>query len=981
MTEPSSTRLLNRLALLLALMLAGFAVLFGYLSWQAEKEDQVRQMRTVLEISEKAIDRYFSQVEASLLGLALDLKAIDGLSHPDRVEPLLKRYRSLHPEALAVHLVSPDGQVLATTRAMSRPFPTLAKEADFAEFQHAIGPSTRLDLGRPVIGAFSHLWLFPLRYVIRDDQGKVVAFLAVAMPVEFMQTFWHGAPVAEGATIGLIRDDGYLLTRYPVPPRLSMQHVYGEPRTGTLMRHLKESGFPRRGHVQGPNQLSGGLQYDNVYMRLIHFPVTLFVAMPTSEIQHNWWTSIRAPLALMGLLFLSGFMAYRHTLGRQQRLNLEIQRSALSLQSQEEEQRFLVDHLMAGVIVYDAKGRVLRQNSQACRLLSLQEEEISGRKALPEHWQVLYEDGSLLAPDDYPAARVIRTGEPFCDLVVGIRHDGGRDPDWLLCNAAPQFTDGGKLRQVVVTFVDVSARKRMEQTLMRKEQHFRLLYENSINGVLMTSSDGRILNANLAACAIFGLSESQLRQRTRRDLTDENDPRVDQLIETRGRNGHAQGPLTMRRGDGSFFDAEIAAVNYVDEFGEPMTSVVVRDITDRRRAEAALAAKELAEQANRAKSEFVARMSHELRTPLNAILGFSQILQLDRETPLSPRQREWLQHVMQAGSHLLALIDDLLDVSRLESGSLKMAFEEIDVCEVAREAISDTHMQADAAQISLHLEPCSAPLATVRGDRTRLKQVLHNLISNAIKYNNAGGRVSVHTAQADGHVTLTVRDNGWGMSPAQLAELFQPFNRLGREKTPVQGTGIGLIITRSLIELMGGQLTVHSQEEVGSVFEISLPEMSLHGAPRPALGHHSAIASPGPKDLVHLLYIDDDVANRSLIEAYVQLNPKLALRVAGDGELGLHMARQRPPALLLIDMMMPDMSGAQVLQAVRADPTLRETPCVAVSANAMEMQIREALEAGFDGYLTKPLSADDLFNEIERVLQNKADRPQSADMI
>ncbi|RTL31381.1 MAG: PAS domain S-box protein [Burkholderiales bacterium] len=981
MIEPSSTRLLTRLAALIGLMLVGFAVLFGYLSWRAEKDEQIRQMQAVLEISEKALDRYFAQVEASLRGLALDVQAADGLAHPANAQAALNRYLALHPDALSVQLIAPDGQLLATTRHLKQPLPTLANEPTFRAFLASIKPDTRIDLSRPLISAFSGQWLFPMRYVLRGPQNEVIGILAVAMPVDFMQTFWRGAPVAPGATIGIMRDDGYLLTRYPTPANFSLEQVYGQPRTGTLMSHLRQNGFPSHGYVQGPNQLARGEEYGNVFMRLGHFPVTLFVALPLSEIRHHWWFNVRTPFALMALLLICGFIGYRYTLTRQLRASDEIRRSEQTLKAQEEEQRFLIDHLMAGVIVYGPDGRVTRSNPQACHLLSLSEDEIWGRSPIRPDWQALHEDGRVMGPDELPAARVIRTREPICDLVAGIRHDAQREPDWVLCNAAPQFAQDGRLRQVVVTFVDVTARKRMEQALARKDQRFRLLYENSINGVLMTHSDGRILNANQAACDLFGLTEAQLRQRSRLDLTDPDDPRVAALIAMRELEGHAQGPLTMRRADGSFFDAEIAAVNYMGETGEPLTSVVVRDITDRRRAEAALAAKELAERANHAKSEFVARMSHELRTPLNAILGFSQILQLDRETPLSPRQREWLQHVMQAGSHLLALIDDLLDVSRLESGSLKMAFEAIDVCDVAREAVGDMQVQAQAAHISLSFEPCATPLSPVMGDRTRLKQVLHNLISNAVKYNNPNGHVSVHTSQDGAHVKLTVRDNGWGMNATQLTDLFQPFNRLGREKTTIQGTGIGLIITRSLVELMGGHLTVHSQENIGSVFEIALPQMAQPKAASSTVPPAAdlALATDGTAH-VHVLYIDDDVANRNLVEAYGRLHPTLKLSVASDGHSGLVLARQSPPQVLLIDMMMPDMSGTQVLEAVRADPQLRRTPCVAVSANAMEMQIREALAAGFDGYLTKPLSATDLFKEIERVLRDRVDTREGADV-
>lgn len=974
MTEPNATRSLTRLAVLLGLLLLGFAGLFGWVSWQANQKEQLRQMQAVLQISEKALDRYFTQVEAGLKGLAQDVQEANRLTRIDHAQQLVQRFHALHPETLAVHLVAPDGQLLATSPPRAGALPSLAQEPAFRDFLGRLTPDTRMELGRPLRGRVTGQWLFPLRYVLRGEQGQVLGILVSSMPVDFMQAFWRGAPVTANATIGLIRDDRYLLTRYPLPPDVPFDIIYGEPRDGALTRYLRQHQFPKEGMVEGPNQLVGGA-FSNVFRRMEHYPVTVFVGMPVGDIQHLWWQQARIPFGLMSLLFLGGFLGYCYTLKRQRSWDMETQHAAQALKDSEAEQRFLIDHLMAGVVVHGPDGRVLRSNPQACRLLGLSAEQMQGRAVIDPHWCFLHEDGSSMPVDAYPVAQVIRSGLAVDDLVVGVQLPHEPEPQWVLCNAYPAFSADHTLRQVVVTFVDITARKRMAQTLARSESRYRMLYENSMNGVMITSIEGDILSANQAACAIFGLTEAELCQRHRRDLTDEDDPRVAALMQQRRQAGHAQGEITMRRGDGSLFDAEISTVTYSDALGETMSSVVVRDITDRRRAEAALVAKDLAERANLAKSEFVARMSHELRTPLNAILGFSQILQLDRQQPLAGRQREWLQHIMQAGGHLLALIDDLLDVSRLESGSLKIEHSDVDACEVAREAVREMRVQAAAASVTLSLDLPEAPLPCIRGDRTRLKQVLLNLMSNAIKYNRPGGQVSVRAEVAGPVLGLIVQDTGLGMNPHQIAQLFQPFNRLGREQSAIEGTGIGLVITRSLIELMGGQLSVQSQEGLGSAFRIDLPlcQTPDDAAPSAALSPpawpEAAHASPTAAPSTKVLYIDDEAANRALLLAYGQLRPDLQLSVNEDGLSGLEQARQWHPDILLIDMMMPGLNGAQVLQMVRADPLLHATPCVAVSANAMQAQIDDALEAGFDGYLTKPLAAGDLFREIDRIRQ------------
>lgn len=523
MTELLSTRLLTRLALLLGLLLLGFAGLFGWHSWQATRMEQVRQMQSVLHISETALDRYFIQVQAGLAALAQDLVTPKGLQHGKEAQQLLERFHGLHPETLAVHLVAPDGQLLATSPPRPGSLPTLAREPAFRHFVSSLDASTRMELGRPLLGVVAGEWIFPIRYVLRNDRGQVLGFIVSTMPVDFMQAFWRGAPVTPNATIGLLRDDRYLLTRYPIPASAPLASVYGEPRDGALTRHLLQYRFPAEGKVEGPNQLAGGL-FSNVFQRMAHFPVTVFVTMPVSDIQRLWWQQARVPFALMGLLFLGGFLGYRYTLVRQRHWNAQAQQAAEILSKAEAEQRFLIEHLMAGVVVHGPDGKVLRSNPQACRLLGLSKAQMQGRAVIDPAWCFLHEDGSNMAIDDYPVAQVIRSRKAVSDLVAGVQQPGQQEPEWVLCNAYPEFTADHALRQVVVTFVDITARKRMAQTLARSESRYRTLYENSMNGVMISALDGNILAANPAACAIFGLSEAELCQRQRRDLIDEQDP-------------------------------------------------------------------------------------------------------------------------------------------------------------------------------------------------------------------------------------------------------------------------------------------------------------------------------------------------------------------------------------------------------------------------------------------------------------------------
>ena len=821
---PGATLLKRQTGLLVAL-LVGFVLLFGAQSWRAEKADQVHHLQTVMELSEKAIDRYFVKIEAAMSVLAREVAAAGGEQNLADVQLLLKRFNELHPEATSVSFLRIDGQVLAASNGappQARDFPNLATEPTYQHYLAELTPQLRMQLGRPLFGQVSQRWVFPVRYVVRDALQRPTAVLTLSMPVEFLEEFWRKAPVAAKATIGLIRDDGYLLSRYPVPAALGHAGVYGGPRSGALVQHLKAEQFPTSGYVEGINELAG-TAFGNAFIRLEHFPVTLFVAMPKAEYYNAFWRRVRVPYLLVALLAAIGAYGYRSALRRQRSWDEERQHNTSLLRESDREQRFLINHLLAGVIVHGPDGGVLQVNAQACLLLGLSEAEMLGKVPIDPTWRFVREDNTPMPVDEYPVPRVLGTQAAQHGMVVGVLKAGMDDPTWLLGDAFPESDAQGQIRRVVVTFVDISPRRRIERVLAESESRFRMLYEHNMDGVLQTRPDGSILNANQAACRLFRTDEAGLRTLGRTGVTDPGDSRVGVLLAQRQRDGHARGEITMLRADGSRFEAEVASVLYTDPAGQPLTSMVVRDVTDRRRAEAAVAAKELAEEANRSKSEFMARMSHELRTPLNAILGFSEVLELDRQHALHPVQRQRLGHIREAGGHLLMLINDLLDLSRIESGTMRLNIDRVDVMATARDAVSEVATLAAAQGITMHCHGPDQPLIPVQGDRTRIKQVLLNLLSNAIKYNQPGGSVEVAIDGDPQQVRLTVRDTGMGMSPAQVQTLYQPFNRLGREHTGVEGTGIGLVVSRSLVELMGGHISVISEPGLGSEFVVVLP--------------------------------------------------------------------------------------------------------------------------------------------------------------
>ena len=366
--------------------------------------------------------------------------------------------------------------------------------------------------------------------------------------------------------------------------------------------------------------------------------------------------------------------------------------------------------------------------------------------------------------------------------------------------------------------------------------------------------------------------------------------------------------------------------------------------------------------ASTAKTAFLARMSHELRTPLNAVIGFAQLLELE---PLDETQLDYVHQIRRAGAHLVDLIAEVMDISRIESGTMTISAEPVGLAEVLADVMALVRPIADRRSISLEIRG-AAPTGYVRADRQRLKQVLINLLSNAIKYNRDRGRVVVAVVPGDGRHRIEVEDTGPGLTETQLGRLFTPFDRLGAETTATEGTGMGLVLARGLVEAMGGTMSVTSEPGVGSTFGLELAT-----AAEPSLTAEERQA--GPIDVVPpaadrlVLYIEDNVASLRLVERILARRPGVGLLTASLGQVGLGLAADHRPDLILMDMHLPDMGGMEILLRLRADPATRDTPVIVISAEA-GIAVREAvLEAGAMRYLPKPIQVGELLDALDAV--------------
>ncbi len=500
------------------------------------------------------------------------------------------------------------------------------------------------------------------------------------------------------------------------------------------------------------------------------------------------------------------------------------------------------------------------------------------------------------------------------------------------------------------------------------------------DGVVTIDEDRKIVLFNRAAETMFGIG-----------AVDALGSPIDRFIErfsiTKGpasaevptvaSSAGALQALTGRKCDGRAFPIEASVSRLQTERGD-LTTIVLRDITVRLMADAERRAHEALEASSKAKTEFLSRMSHELRTPLNAVIGFSKLLRLDTARPLSMEQLERVRHVENAGAHLLALVNDVLDLSRIESGEMSVSPEAVQLLRVIEEAATMVSPLVTKAGIEVFLatelpassagqraDARSTPPGDVwvSADPVRLRQVLVNLLSNAVKYNRPGGRVALTWQRAGSECEILITDTGRGISPDQLACLFQPFNRLGAESSAVEGTGIGLVLSRQLAEMMGGTLTVTSTLGVGTSASLKLGIASA-----PAVKPDSARlgrSEPRSTRSLRVLYAEDDEVNGELVRQLVSMRRGVSLRIATSGALALESARADPPDLMLVDMNLGDMTGIELARELRRDRATRDIRLVALSADALPEQIRAAMASGFESYLTKPINFEELLAVLD----------------
>ena len=548
---------------------------------------------------------------------------------------------------------------------------------------------------------------------------------------------------------------------------------------------------------------------------------------------------------------------------------------------------------------------------------------------------------------------------------------------WLRVDAQPErLPDNGVIYDGII--VDVTAQRRTETALRQSEERFRLANVHAPFPVILFTSDGEVLQVNDAWTHRTGYLaeeithiEDWLRLAYRSEQTRDDARRIiGDLWQHIGALESKDWPVHCANGEERIWDFSCVNLGHLPD-GRWLQTATAVDVTEQRQAETALrAAKEEAERANAAKSEFLSRMSHELRTPLNAILGFGQLLELSE---LDEQEALSTNYILKAGRHLLSLVDEVLDLARAETGELHLMPEAVSVKKLVQECVGLVVRMGKARDIRCKIQ-IPARIASVWADEQRLRQTLLNLLANAIKYNRDGGEVVISSRLVTTErLRIEVRDTGRGISPEGIAQLFVPFSRLDETSHGIEGTGLGLVVSRRLVEAMGGALGVDSQVGVGSMFwvELPLPKGEAARKEKPVCSD-PVVTQPVLQDAT-VLYIEDNVSNRQVVEMILsRRHPQWRLLTAATGLTGLQLAREQRPDLILLDLQLPDIQGDTVLSKVLEEPGLGHTPVIVLSADATAHSRDRLLAHGAYQYLSKPFKLDDLLHLLETtLLQNK----------
>jgi two-component system, sensor histidine kinase and response regulator len=687
------------------------------------------------------------------------------------------------------------------------------------------------------------------------------------------------------------------------------------------------------------------------FIRGVYWPYSVYgvlTASPWRSIEHAGWVVFEDVFLVISCL-------------RSVREMRSIANRTAALEASEQNSRQIFEDAPIGMAVVGLDERFSRINAAFRDMIGYSEEELTERTPL----DITY-PGDLAVSKELVQEMLNGTGRS-CVEKRYIRRDG--EVLWATRTGCIIRDGTGQPQHFLIMVEDISDRKAAEEALCENKRELeaalkanQLIMDNSLDVICTIDDAGRFVSVNAACVQLWGYTPDELIGRAYIDMVHPEDrAKTEEAAKNIRLSGHVTDFVNRYiRKDGAIVDVLWAATW---SEADKRHFCVAHNVTERARIEKALReAKEEADRANHAKSEFLSRMSHELRTPLNAILGFGQLLERQSATDI---QRPRVRHIIAAGRHLLDLINEILDISRIEAGRLQLSLEPVCLADAVREALELMRPLAMEHETKLLPPTTFDETSYVMADRQRFKQVLLNLMTNAVKYTPRGGKVTISfEPSANDNSRILVTDTGPGIPSEKISRLFTPFDRLGAEQSTVEGTGLGLALSQRLMQAMRGSIGVDSTPGQGSTFWVELPRTKspLETVAGDGNGAEHAPVYSGEGTI---LYVEDNLSNLTLVEQMLSEQPQIVLITAMQGRLALDLARRHAPDLILLDLHLPDMPGWEVLAELQGNDVTRDIPVVIISADATARQVKRLMAAGARAYLTKPIDVAEFFRVVE----------------
>lgn len=923
---------------------------FAYEHWQHYNytiRQAERSTLTAARLLAEHTARTFNSAEGALRAVARLHRDLEtGLHARVDAHRLLRAIQGGTPVFKAIGLIDRDGRRTATSLSATAPPLDVSREEHFRVARDDPGASG-LNVGTPKYSEAMASWVVTVGLRIETTGGGFDGVAGGVIDPAYFARVFDSADLGSTAVFTLFRRDGMILARLPDDASLLGKSLADRPFMTDVVERAPYGTFLGRGLSDAAQRIIGySVSSDG------RFVVT--VALERGEaLAEFWWSlttaGLRTGVALLALL-LGAWLLVRQLRGRE--------RLAVELLDEEAKLRDYAEASSDWFWETDAEHRFVWLSQSIERITGVPAAWHYGRRRLD-----LVAAGRM-APDALAQhERCLSQHLPFRDFEY-LRTGLGTEC-WIRTSGVPRFDASGVFLGYRGTGRDVTelvaARRRLQEAVDAIPGDF-LLFDADDRLVYKSSSPGRLPQMQDLDRIGDGFA-TILRRTVATGFVTEAAADPEAWIAWRIRRHREAAGTTLVHNAGR-------AIEIIERPTADGGIMVLRfDVTEREEAKRlALAARAAADAANQAKSDFLAGMSHELRTPLNAIIGFGQILQRNDLRQVSvAQQREYADYIVSSGEHLLSLVNDVLDLASVEAGRVRVTLEPVAVGYIVDRAMQTMRSLATKRSVTLRsaVELQGLPILA---DAQRLQQVLLNLVSNAIKYNRRDGSVNITAEARDGWVRISVADTGQGVPAERVGELFVPFQRLGAEFSAVEGTGIGLALSKRLVEAMDGRIGYRPEPAGGSAFWVELPSAERRAGEPPA----ARLAARATRGGYSVLYVEDNPLNVRLMEYLLDTLPRVELHSAPSGSIGLDLAVARRPEVIILDLNLPDMDGFRVLATLREHPETQAIPVIALTASAMPSDVQRGLDAGFRAYLTKPLKFDELLQAVDAALDPPA---------